>query len=621
VTIRTSSFVVPVLLATALIVGSCSSGATGLPDAVLTGTIYVAPNGNDANPGTMEKPLRTLAKARDIVRTRNAAMTADITVYLRGGTYPLTGTVPFGNADSGGNGFYVKYVAYPGERPLLTGGQPITGWKVFDAGRNIYSVGGVTARFRELYVNGAKAIRARSPDLGANGAADFYRISGFDRAARDIQVASSYVGSWTSPTAVEMHFLVGWTHNVLRLASTTLSGDTANLKFQSPEGDIAFFRPYPQLGVASSGAGHCFYFENAFEFLDQPGEWHLDETTNVLYYKPRAGEDMATATVVAPTVETLVSLNGASTSQQAGYIWFEGLTFAHATYLRPSLYGFLDQQAGQYNLTPIDANTLPVGRPAAGVAVSNANHVHFERNMFTQMAATGLDFVSGTHDDVVVGNVFTDLGGSGIAVGKFVANETTDYEVPYSPADENEICTNDTIANNYVTNVATEIQGACGIGAGYPRFIDIEHNEVAMTPYTGISVGYGWTTVTNAMSNNKINYNEVHHVVNLLADGAGIYVLSNQGPASEMQYNYIHDIAQSPWADYLVTSLYLDQGTTGYTVAHNVIVNAPPSIIEHMTGTNSLSDNDGASPSTISAAGIEPAYRDIRSLTVPAPTF
>lgn len=596
-------------------------GVTGSAGEGPNGPLYVAPDGSDGDPGTLARPVRTLSRARDLVRTRNGSMTSDVTVYLRGGTYPLTSTVSFSNADSGSNGFYVKYLAYPGERPLLTGGQPITGWKVFDASRNIYSVGNVTARFRQLYVNGAKAIRARSPNLGPNGAANFNRLSGLDRSAHNLQVASSSVSSWNNPTNVEMHLMVSWTDNVLRLAAYTISGGTAHLKLQSPEDAILYDRIYPQLGVTASGEGHCFYFENALEFLDQPGEWYLDETANVLYYKPLLGEDMTKATVVAPMVETLVSVDGSSTSQQAGYLWFQGLTFAHTTYLRPSLHGFLNQQAGLHNLTTADGKLAGVGKPAAGVAVTNANHVRFERNLFTQMAATALDLVSGTHDDVVIGNVFADIGGSGISVGKFAASETADFEIPYDPADPGEICTNDTIQNNYVNNVATEIQGACGIVAGYPRYIAIEHNEVTAANYTGISVGFGWTTSPNAMSDNKINYNNVHHVLNVLGDGAAIYTLSNQGPASEMQYNYVHDFSQSPWADYRIGGLFLDEGTSGYTVAHNVFVNAPTIVLNTTETTNTLSDNSGASPSTIAAAGIEPAYLDIKDLTLPAPTF
>jgi hypothetical protein len=485
-------------------------------------------------------------------------------------------------------------------------------------GSGTYSVSGITSRFRQLYVNGVKAIRARAPNLGANNAPNFNRISGFDKSAHNVQVASSYVANWSNLTKVEMHFMVNWTDNVLRLASYTTSGSTALVKFQSPEDAILFTRPYPQLGLTTTGHPQCFYFENALEFLDQPGEWYLDEGQNVLYYKPRSGEDMSTATVVAPALETLLSVNGASTAQQAGYLWFEGLTFAHAGYLRASQYGFLDGQAGQYTLSATTDNKQTVGRPAAGVSVTNANHLHFERNMFTQMAATGLDLVSGTHDDLIVGNVFKDIGGSGMSIGKFTASESTEFHIPYDPSDKNEICTNDTIKDNFITNVTTEIQGACGVAAGYPRNLDIEHNEIAQANYSGISVGYGWSTAANAMQSNKINYNDVHHIANILADGAAVYTLSNQSPASEMQYNYVHDFSQSQWADYQIGGLYLDEGTTGYTVAHNVFVNAPTSIFQNKTGANTVTDNGGSSQMTIAGAGIEAKYADIKTMTMPA---
>ena len=107
--------------------GRRAPAAPGTGGAISAGTIFVAPNGDDTNPGTMAQPFKTVAKARDVVRGMTATMTADITVYLRGGTYPQTSTLTFGNADSGKNGFYVKYLAYPSERPIITGGQPITG--------------------------------------------------------------------------------------------------------------------------------------------------------------------------------------------------------------------------------------------------------------------------------------------------------------------------------------------------------------------------------------------------------------------------------------------------------------------------------------------------------------
>ena len=600
-----------------------AGGATGAGGGIeVPGAIYVAPDGDDANPGTLAEPLKTVAKARDLVRTRNSGMTSDITVFLRGGTYQQTSTLTFGNADSGKGGFYVKYMAYPGERPLITGGKPITGWK--DAGNGMYSASAGTTAFRQLYINGVKAIRARTPNLLANSVANFNRLSGWDKAANNLQVPSSAVATWNNLTKVEMHVMIAWGDSAMRIASITTTGSTAYVKFQSPESPLVFVRPNPRMDQVGWGSGRAYYFENALEMLDQAGEWYLDETASTVYYKPRTGEDMATATVIVPMVETIMTVKGTSTSDQASYLWFEGLTFAHSTFMRPSEYGFLDGQAGQYNLTADASNNQTVGRMPAGVSVSNANHIHFERNLFTQMGGTGLDFISGTHDDLIVGNAVTDIAGNGISVGKFTASDTTEFHIAYNPSDKNEICTRETVKNNYINNVTTEVQGGVGIGAGYPAYIDIQHNEVSYTNYTGISVGFGWTSSPNAMTNNKINYNNIHHVNQIMTDGGAIYTLSNQGTGSEMQYNYIHDYACSKWADYGCNGLYLDERTSGYTVAHNVMVNCPTNVAQNQTGSNTITDNGGSpqgAQNTIATAGIEPAYADIKNLTVPAAKF
>jgi hypothetical protein len=600
-----------------------TGGAAGAGGAVTNGTIYVSPTGSDTNPGTLAQPVQTLTKAQSLVRAINGTMQSDITVYLRGGTYPVKSTLVFSNADSGKNGFYVKYLAYPGEQPLITGGQPITGWAPASTGSKIYTVSGITTPFRQLYVNGVKAIRARSPNLGTNGALAFNRLTGADNTAQNIQVASSEVASWNNFTKVEMHLMIGWGDSIVRLASSTTSGSTATLKIQSPESTIVFPRPFPHLGGQFGGfTKHFYYFENALEFLDQPGEWYLDEGKGVLSYMPRTGEDMTKVVVVAPMVETVMSIAGASTTSQAAYLWFQGITFAHSTYMRPSQFGFLDGQAGQFNLTATTDNKQTVGRPAAGVSVMNANHIHFERNIFTQMGATGLDFISGTNNDMVIGNVVTDIAGNGISVGKFTASDTTEYHVPYNPSDKNEICTSDTIKDNYIHHVTTEFQGATGIAAGYPKQLDIEHNEIAYTNYTGVSVGYGWTSTVNAMSNNYVNYNNLHHVTQILADGAAIYTLSNQQPASQVEYNYLHDYSTSQWADYGDQGLYLDEQTSGYTIAHNAMVNCPTNVAQNNTGTNTITDNPASnSSSVISMAGIEASYADIKTTTIPLPSF
>ena len=174
-------------------------GGAGTGGAIATGAIFVAPNGDDANPGTMAQPLKTVAKARDVVRGMTANMTADITVTLRGGTYQQTSTLTFGNADSGKNGFYVKYVAYQSEQPIITGGKPITGWTMSSAGNGFYSASSVTTPFRQLYVNGPKRSARAARTWAANGAFAFNRLTGADNTAQNIQVAASEVGHLEQP--------------------------------------------------------------------------------------------------------------------------------------------------------------------------------------------------------------------------------------------------------------------------------------------------------------------------------------------------------------------------------------------------------------------------------------
>ncbi|MFM2092327.1 MAG: hypothetical protein RLZZ127_2816, partial [Planctomycetota bacterium] len=122
---------------------------------------YVSPGGRDSDPGTLQAPFRTLTRARDAVRAANTTMTADITVYLRGGYHRLGETLTMTQADSGMNGHRVVWCAYPGERPIISGGRGIAGWSLHDAGKGIWKASVPGLETRQLYVNHRRAVRAR----------------------------------------------------------------------------------------------------------------------------------------------------------------------------------------------------------------------------------------------------------------------------------------------------------------------------------------------------------------------------------------------------------------------------------------------------------------------------
>lgn len=609
-----------------LLVGSLSFAAD-------QASFYVAPNGSDSNDGTEASPFKTITAAQKAVRAINGTMTGDIVVYLREGTYQLTNTVNFTEEDGGKDGNYVRYKAYKNEKPLITGGFPITGWSIHDEKNNIWKAEGVETNFRQLYVNGRKAIRAcfpnmvDAPEKGFGGLDhDFVRLTKVDSNGRAFDVSADYIKNIKNIENVEIHVMIAWAESILRLEKAEVNGGTAKLIPKDPERTKLFHRAYPMLGTAfmsNPPKQQVFYLENSYDLIDAPGEWYLDEKEHVLYYKAREGESMASANVVAPRINTLFSVLGKDTKNKVGYMAFEGLTFAHSNYLRPSEEGFLDLQAANFNIDvlpdpgrgnweKLNSNKFLLWRPDAGFRVENAHHFLVQGCTFTQMAATGLDFVSGTNDDMIQGNTFFEIGAAGIMIGKFAPDTLSEIHEGYNPTDKDEISTRDTIMNNLVTNVTNEHQGAVGIGAGYPRYIVIEHNEVSYTYYSGISVGFGWTKKETAMTNNHINWNNIHHISRLLCDSGPIYTLSNQGTGSEIQYNYMHDYGASKFSDYWVLPIYLDEGSSGFTVRENVYKNSPDGVGQNQAGQNTINQAGGYfNAQAAESAGLQGDFKKI----------
>ena len=94
---------------------------------------YVSAAGRDSHPGTLQEPFATLVRARDEVRKRIAAgLSEDVTVFIRGGVYTLSETLVFGLEDSSIAGHTITYAAYREERPLVSSGVEISGWKKLD---------------------------------------------------------------------------------------------------------------------------------------------------------------------------------------------------------------------------------------------------------------------------------------------------------------------------------------------------------------------------------------------------------------------------------------------------------------------------------------------------------
>ena len=595
--------------------------------------VWVSPSGDDANPGTVAEPVATIARAQQKARDfREAARTYDyqpIHIILHGGLYPTTRALFLRAEDSGISNKALVISAAPGEKPVLSGGVAIRGWKMVSRVPGLPSaalgktwvadaprIDGKVLEFRQLWVNGAKAVRAREP----NGES-LARLVAWDKTNQTAVISASALAGVERPERLEMIVDQVWEVAVLRVKSIRLQGINASLTFRQPESDLEFQHPWPPVTVNKNYQAP-FFLANAIQFLDSPGEWFEDVRAGKIYYWARSGEDLATASVVAPALETLVQIQG-SLEEPVADIEFDGVTFAYTTWLRPSEQGDVPLQASMPMLSAKKLSTkgMPyhpgldnvawVDRPPGAVSVKNARNISFRNCTFEHLASTGLDVPSGTSNSVVEGCLFRDIGGNGIQLGKF-SETNVETHLPYNPTDERELCVNDRIANNLVTDCANEDWGGVGIVVGYARGVRIEHNEVSDCSYTGISVGWGWTKMTNALRDNFIHANRVHHVGTRLNDTAGIYTLSAQ-PGTVISENSVSDITMSSYVPdpQHWFYLYLDEGSSFIAVRDNWC--PAERFLKNANGPGNIWENNGpqVSEKIRAAAGLEPAFQNL----------
>jgi hypothetical protein len=615
-----------------LFVASLATVFTLFSSQAFAADIYVAPNGADSNPGSVQQPKATLAaalrQARELRRLHDPSVKNGIRIIVKGGTYSLYEPLFIRPEDSGTETSPTIIEAVAGESPILSGGIKVTGWKKLSSVPGLPATAqgkvwmadmplaeGRPLEFRQLWVNGLKAIRAKdTPGDSMN------RILSWNHQTESCWIPKPKTGDLTGVEGLEMLIHQWWAIANLRVKAVKVQGDSALLTFYQPESRIQSEHPWPAPWISKKTGNSAFYLTNAIQFLDSPGEWYLDQRNRKVYYWPRLNENMSNASVIAPFLETLVKVEG-TIDHPVSNFYFKGISFQHSTWLRPSKEGHVPHQAGMYMLdayqlkipgTPDKKgmeNQAWVGRPPAAVEVKFATRTGFEACRFEHLASTGLDYKRGTHDDIIKGNLFQDIGGTGILAGVF-SDESVEAHLPYNPADERDVCSNTQIINNLVTNVTNEDWGCVGIGAGYVKGIRIVHNEICNVSYTGISMGWGWTRTLNVMRNNHIIANSIHHYAKHMYDVAGIYTLSAQ-PGSVIQYNYIDSIYKAPYAHdpnhwfYL----YTDEGSSYITVRDNWC--PAEKFLQNANGPGNTWENNGpkVADSIKNAAGIQAPYQ------------
>lgn len=550
--------------------------------------LYIATDGYDRWTGQLARPnsARTdgpLATFQGAVRRLRAlkdagAFDGPVTVWVRGGVYAFSEPLRLAPEDS----WPVTFAPYRKEQVSIDGGRRITDWQVTrHNGRTAWiadlpEVAQGKWNFRQLFVNGRRAMRPRLPKQG------FYRMAeapglqlpaGWGRGGQTQFVCrEGDVRSFQNLHDVEVVYVHYW-----------IEERTPVAEFDPARRLVTMARPSRSALVANLGSDLAnYHLDNVFEALTEPGEWYLDRPVGKLYYLPRRGERPENSEVYAPRLLQLVKLMGdPATGRHVEHIHFRGLTFRHTDWRHPGEEtGGVDPDTGVRFSRGNDASTSQAASDVPGVIrFHGARHCAMENCTIEHVGWYGVEIGAGCRDIRILGNRIADMGAGGVKINGAAARE-------HRPAEES---SHHRIADNVIHQGGRIFHSAVGILSMHAHDVEISHNHIHDLFYSGISCGWEWGYQENASYSNRIEFNHIHDIgQGLLSDMGGIYTLGVQ-PGTVIRNNLIHGVSSAHYGGHCI---YPDEGSSHIVIENNVCYDADRHVFHQHYGRENIVRNN-----------------------------
>lgn len=517
--------------------------------------LWISADAKDGGNGTKEAPFKSIMEAKEYIKTINNSMQGDIVVKILPGEYYIPEMIKFDESDGGKNGWRVIYQgSNTFEKPVVSGGTRISNWVQHEKGVWKASVPNIKD-MRTLYINGFAGQRARSKYIYNFG--DAYDDPATEYPMDGYKVSKLNLPVMSNVELVEICFNQLWTVQrapINRIIDAETPTDAYVVCDQPHFNGIQTnynndITPLP---------GSKGYFENAYELIDEYGEFYFDPYKKMVYYYPFPQEDMKTSDIVAGTTEFFFQIYGSDKNSRVEGLHFDNIDFRYATWLDVSRTGISTFQADCLVDENYDANRVQGnGRTMPAVMqVRRARDISFTNCNFQNVGASAIYMDEHVEDSVVDGNVFRDLSGTAVTVGSW---RTSGLE----PSD---LCEDIAVTNNVMHRIGLDYYGSPAIGIYYARRITADHNDIKDTPYTAITSGWGWGSeapIRLDSSGQSIRHNRIVDNSNVVKDGGPIYTLGDQRN-TYIQYNYLTDSRD-------FGGIYFDSGSAMITCTNNVL--------------------------------------------------